>query len=90
MDWTPSEKGASFGPYSWFIYANNRFIGPHALMGRYHRHPDPAQERFFFGLLRECVETGVVSEDLLRDEMRKNHIRGDSLELLDRTPPLAA
>ena len=90
VDWTGSERFSPFAPSSWVMYAKNRLIGPHALMGRYHQHPDPAQERFFFGLLRECVETGVVSEDLLRDEMRKNHIRHDSLELLDRTPPLAA
>ena len=53
-------------------------------------HPDPNQERFFFGLLRECVERGIVTEERLREEMRQNHIRHDAFEVLERTPPLAA
>jgi hypothetical protein len=56
----------------------------------YTPHPDPQQEAFFFGLLRECVEQGVVTEELLRDEMQKNHLRHDALELLKRTPALVA
>jgi hypothetical protein len=56
----------------------------------YKAHPDSKQERFFFGLLRECLDKGVVSEDLLREEMRHNHLRHDALELAGRTPPLAA
>jgi hypothetical protein len=32
----------------------------------------------------------VVTEDLLREEMRQNHVRHDALELVERTPPLAA
>jgi hypothetical protein len=56
----------------------------------YSPHPDPNQERFFFGLLRECVEQGIVSEALLREEMRQNHIRHDAFEVLERTPSLAA
>jgi hypothetical protein len=56
----------------------------------YSPHPDPNQERFFFGLLRECVEQGIVSEALLREEMRQNHVRHDAFEVLERTPSLAA
>jgi hypothetical protein len=59
-------------------------------MGRYRAHPDQNQERFFFGLLRECVDQGIVTEDMLRAEMRRNHVRHDAFEVLDRTPPLAA
>jgi hypothetical protein len=51
---------------------------------RYERHPDPAQEAFFFGLLKECVLAGKVSEERLRAEMAQNHIRHDALEMLDR------
>lgn len=58
--------------------------------GRYQPHPDPRQERFFFGLLRECLDKGVVSEELVREQMAKNHVRHDALEVLERTPPLAA
>jgi hypothetical protein len=64
-----------------------RFV--HGLMARtapatYEPHPDPNQERFFFSLLRECVDKGVVSESLLREEMRRNHMRHDALQLLER------
>jgi hypothetical protein len=67
-----------------------RVFGDYGLLGRYAAHPDPNQERFFFGLLRECVERGIVSEALLREEMERSHIRPDALELARRTPPLAA
>jgi hypothetical protein len=56
----------------------------------YTQHPDPRQEQFFFGLLRECLEQGVVTEALVRDEMRRNHVRHDAFEVLERTPRLAA
>jgi len=67
----------------------------HGLMARsapseYEAHPDPNQERFFFSLLRECVDKGIVSESLLRDEMARDHIRHDALELLEKARPLAA
>lgn len=59
----------------------------------YQPHPDPRQEQFFFGLLRECLEKNIVTEDLLREEMKANHIRHDALEMIERTkgvPELAA
>jgi hypothetical protein len=70
-----------------------RFV--HGLMAQttpaiYEPHPDPNQERFFFLLLRECVDNGVVSESLLREEMRRDHIRHDALQLLERVRSLAA
>jgi len=37
-----------------------------------------------------CLEKGVVSEQMLREEMARNHVRHDALELVERTPPLAA
>jgi len=61
-----------------------------AAPSEYEPHPDPNQERFFFSLLRECVDKGVVSESLLREEMARNHIRHDALQLLERARPLAA
>jgi hypothetical protein len=56
----------------------------------YRPHPDPSQERFFFGLLHECLDKGIISADVVREEMRQNHVRHDALELAERTPPLAA
>lgn len=73
----------------WFLQARRSVFGG-GPKGIYEPHRDPNQERFFFGLLRECLESGVVSEDLLRQEMEKNHLRHDALKVLERTPPLAA
>jgi len=49
---------------------------------RYQRHPDPSQERFFFSLLKECVDQGHLTENFLRTEIQKEHLRPDALELL--------
>ena len=43
----------------------------------------PVQDR------RECMEKGIVSDDMLRDEMRRNHVRHDAFALLERTTSLA-
>ncbi len=67
-----------------------RVFGNYALLGHYRARPDRNQERLIFGLLRECVDQGIVTEDMLRAEMRQNHMRHDSLEVLERTPPLSA
>jgi hypothetical protein len=63
-------------------------FGEYAFLGTYERHPDPAQERFFFGLLRECIEQGLVSEALLTAAVRANQVRHDIREVIERTPPL--
>jgi len=52
--------------------------------GYYQPHPDPRQETFFFGLLQECLEAGIVTEAMLRDEIGRSHVRYDAFELLDR------
>ena len=50
----------------------------------YEPHPDPNQEKLFFGLLAECLEKGLVTEALVRREMSVNHVRHDALELCSR------
>lgn len=52
----------------------------------YRPHPDPQIERFFFTLVRECLDAGKLSEDRLRQEMAQGHVRADALEVLDRLP----
>ena len=89
VDFTVRSKRFGFLPTRWLASATNRLLGE-IPEGRYKRHPDPRQEQLFFGLLRECVDKRIIGEDLLRDEMAKNHIRHDALELLDRTPAIAA
>jgi hypothetical protein len=90
VDFVPGEKFSGVPGVAWLMRKRREWFGDHALLGRYVRHPDPAQERFFFGLLRECLDRGIVSEALLRQEMRRNHVRHDAFEVLQRTPPLAA
>jgi hypothetical protein len=65
--------------------ARRKLFGDYGMLGRYQPHPDPHQERLFFGLLRECLDNGSVTEAQLRDEMRRDHIRHDALDLLRKT-----
>jgi len=48
----------------------------------YKRHPDPAQEKFFFRNLKEIVSAGEVTEDFLAEEISRKHVRADALEIL--------
>ena len=70
--------------------AARKVFGEYGLLGRYAAHPDSSQERFFFGLLRECLDKGIIEEGLLREEMKRNHVRHDALKVIERTPPLAS
>ena len=89
IDWRPAEKFRLFPPLGWLMRARRHLFGEYALLGHYKPHPDPNQERFFFGLLKECVEKGIVSEAMIREQMSLNHVRHDALEVIDRTPRLA-
>ncbi len=89
-DWRPAERFRLFPPLAWLLRARRQLFGEYAFLGHYKPHPDPNQERLFFGLLRECLDNGVVTEEMLREEMQQNHVRHDALELLERTPPLGA
>jgi hypothetical protein len=86
VDFRPTEHFPPFPPFGWLMTARRKLFGEYALLGHYNRHPDPRQEALFFGLLRECVDQGAVSEDLLREAMRANHIRHDALERLAAAP----
>ncbi len=90
IDFTFAETFPLFPPVGWVLRRVQGLFENNKLPLRYKRHPDPNQERLFFGLLRECLDRGIVTEDMLRDEMRQNHVRHDALELLERTPALAA
>ncbi len=90
VDFRPADTFRLFPPKHWLRRARRALFGEYRFAGQYRRHPDRKQERFFFGMLRECVESNVVSEELIRDEMAKNHLRHDALEIIDRTPRLAA
>ena len=51
---------------------------------RYQQHPDRNQEAFIYSLLAEMVDKGIVTKDELVGEMAANHIRHDSLDLIER------
>jgi hypothetical protein len=89
VDWRPAERFRLFPPLGWLMKARRKVFGEYAFLGHYKPHPDRNQEALFMGLLRECVDQGIVSEAMLRDEMAKHHVRLDIMELLERSPPLA-
>ena len=89
VDWRLAERFRPFPPIGWLMRARRKLFGEYAFLGNYKEHPDANQRNLFFGLLRECIERKLVTEDMLRQEMQRNHVRHDAFEVLDRTPPLA-
>ena len=89
VDYRPAENHGPLSPIGWIKRARRRFFGEYGLLGSYKAHPDPNQERFFFSLLKECIDKGIVSKELLRNEMRQNHVRHDAFDLINRNPTLA-
>jgi hypothetical protein len=73
---------------AWIMYLRRRLFGPYAFLGNYKAHPDKAQENLFFGLLKECLENGTITEDLLREHMKENHVRHDAFEVVEKVPDL--
>jgi hypothetical protein len=88
VDFAPVDRIHFFPPWTWLMIVRRKLFGDYGLMGHYQPHPDRNQERFFFGLLRECLDNGIVTEAQLREEMRLDHLRHDALDLLRRIPPL--
>jgi len=88
VDWRPKESSRSISPYNWLMRARRQLFGEYAFLGKYKEHPDRNQEHFFFGLLKECVEQGIISEDFIREQIAQNHVRHDAFEVLERTPDL--
>ena len=88
-DWRPAERFRLFPPLAWLMRARRKLFGEYALLGHYSEHPDKNQERLFFGLLKECLDQGLVSEDMLKEEMANNQVRHDAMEVIRNTKPLA-
>ena len=89
VDFRPAEKLRLFPPKGWIKRLRRQVFGEYAFLGTYKPHPDPHQERFFFGLLREMLDAGEITEAELREAMRLHHVRTDALEVMARTPPPA-
>ncbi|MGD8937730.1 MAG: hypothetical protein PVF07_14725 [Thiogranum sp.] len=90
VDFTPADKLKKYPLLALLNRARGQLFGEYAFLGRYRQHPDRKQEQFFFGLLKECMEKGIVTESLLHEEMQRNHVRHDALQVMARTPPLPA
>ena len=86
VDFVTADRFRLFPPKGWISRGRKLLFGDYGFAGTYEAHPDPNQERFFFGLLRECMENGLISEAMLREQMRLNHVRHDALEVAARTP----
>jgi hypothetical protein len=96
VDFTPAANTPLSRALSWVRQVPQTLFGRYAMLGHYRAHWDPNQERFFFGLLRECLDKGVVSEQMLRAEIAAQprpprRPRGDrahaAARRLSRSPP---
>ena len=50
----------------------------------YESHPDPKQEALVYSVLADLVDEGSVTREELKSEMAANHVRHDSLQLVER------
>ncbi|RUT00232.1 hypothetical protein DSM106972_076800 [Dulcicalothrix desertica PCC 7102] len=48
----------------------------------YQKHPDVKQEKLFLSLLKESVNKGLVTSELLQSEVKQGHIRPDIFNIL--------
>ncbi len=90
VDYTPADKFKDKPVLASLNRLRARLFGDYGWLGLYREHPDRSQQNMFFGLLKECLESGHVTEQLVRDEIGRNHVRRDAFEVLDRTPELGA
>lgn len=82
IDYRPADTFQLFPPRHWFRRARRALFGDYKYAGTYDPHPDPRQETFFFGLVKECLDQGVLTERMLQEEIDKGHLRRDAFELL--------
>lgn len=90
IDFRPADSFRLFPPKHWIRRARRALLGDYGMLGTYAKNPDPNQERFFFSLLRDALDHGAVTEERLREEMAKNHLRHDALELVEKARQLKA
>ena len=82
VDYRTADTFQLFPPRHWLRRARRALFGDYKFAGTYDAHPDPRQEAFFFGLIKGCLDDGVITEAQLRDEMAQGHVRADALELV--------
>jgi hypothetical protein len=82
IDYRPADTFQLFPPRHWIRRGRRALFGDYLFAGTYAAHPDPKQEAFFFGLVREALEDGEFTESTLRDEIDQGHLRPDAMELI--------
>jgi len=88
VDYRPADSFRLFPPRHWFRRARRALFGDYRFAGQYKQHPDPAQEALFFGLLKECLAQGIVSQAQLEQHMQAGYLRPDASDVLARVPAL--
>ena len=84
VDYRPADTFRLFPPKHWIRRGRRALFGDYVFAGKYKTHPDPAQERFFFRLVSECLDNGMITEKEIRSEMAHNHVRHDAIKLIKR------
>ena len=91
VDFIPAERFRLFPPIGWLMRARRQLFGDYGLLGQL---PAPSRQPSRRTCSSACcasASSGASSaSDLLREEMRRNHVRHDAFEVIERTPPLAA
>ncbi|MGL4566417.1 MAG: hypothetical protein ACRCVD_14075 [Halioglobus sp.] len=82
VDYRPADTFQLFPPRHWLRRARRALFGEYKFAGTYDAHPDPKQEKFFFDMVRGCLQDGIVTEAQLRDEIAQGHLRADAMELV--------
>jgi hypothetical protein len=82
IDYRMADTFQLFPPRHWLRRGRRALFGDYKFAGTYAAHPDPQQEAFFFGLVRDGLADGAFTENQLRDEIAQGHLRADALELI--------
>jgi hypothetical protein len=90
-DFTPRGRHVDATTGSFLARALARLRGKSAgPRGHYKPHPDPAQERFFFTLLREALAAGAFPLSVVEEEIEYRHVRRDALALVNTASAASA
>jgi hypothetical protein len=84
VDYRPADTFQLFPPRHWFRRGRRALFGDYRFAGTYQPHPDPKQEAFFFQLVGECLEQGILTEQQLQQEVELGHVRTDAFDLVGR------
>ncbi|MEZ5569143.1 MAG: hypothetical protein R3E54_12490 [Halioglobus sp.] len=82
IDYRPADTFQLFPPRHWIRRGRRALFGDYKFAGTYAAHPDPKQEAFFFGLVRDALREGALNEALLQEEIEQGHLRPDAMELI--------